>query len=93
MFKITLACNGLPEAAATAAALDIESEFHEHRTWYTGVKCLWSDGRLLLIAESDVDEDGVALCDEFSDCIFAYVSDWEEFGIEIVDVAKIPSAA
>ena len=93
MFKIRLACNGLPEAEATAVAPDIASEFREHRTWYTDVKCLWNDGRLLLIAESDVDDDGVALSDEFSDCIFAYVSDWEEFSIEIVDVAKSPSAA
>ena len=93
MFKITLACNGLPDVAARAAAPEIALEFHEHRTWYTAVQCLWRDGRLLLIAESDVDSDGVALSDEFSDCIFAYVSDWEEFKIEIVDVVKLPAAA
>ena len=93
MFKITLACKGLPEAAATEAAPEIALEFHEHRTWYAAVQCLWRDDRLLLIAESDVDSDGVALSDEFSDCIFAYVSDWEEFKNEIVEVVKLPTAA
>ena len=86
MFKITLACNGLPEASGAAAAPDIAVEFREHRPWYSNVECRWENSRLILSAESDVDEDGAALADEFSDCIFAYVSEWETFRIETLSV-------
>jgi hypothetical protein len=38
-----------------------------------GVTCTFSDGTLTLVAFNDFDPDGLALSDEFSDCLSAYI--------------------
>jgi len=73
MYKIVLACSGVPSSAGTEAATDITAEFAQHRHWHKKVKCQWAGSRLILEAENDYDSKGLALQDEFSDCIAAYI--------------------
>jgi len=74
MFKIVLACIGVPESAGPAAAADIAAAFAKHRHWHKNVRCTWDGSRLVLEAENDYDSNGLALYDEFSDCISAYIA-------------------
>ncbi len=75
MYTVTLTCTGIPSAAGPQAALDITAEFRERRTWHQNVQCTWDGSRLLLQAQSDFDSNGLALQDEFSDCIAAYIAE------------------
>jgi hypothetical protein len=73
MFKITMRAGGIdPDVGATAAE-DIQNEFREHRSWHERVTCTFSKGTLTLVAFNDFDRDGLALSDEFSDCLSAYI--------------------
>ncbi len=92
MFKITMRAGGVSPDLGPTIAHDIESEFREHRTWHKQVSCSFSNGTLTLVAVNDFDADGLALSDEFSDCIAAYmmldgISDIG--GLEVVAVEKI----
>jgi hypothetical protein len=91
MFRIVLACDGVPPSAPQAA-IDIVDEF-SHRPWHRNVKCDWVDGRLLLEAENDFDSTGEALADEFSDAIAACVAELFDGGIRIVSVSAQNSHA
>jgi hypothetical protein len=73
MFRITIECVDVPVDAGPSAAIDIETEFREHRTWWAQPQCVYRDGRLTLTATSEVDSDGRALLDEFGDCLVAYM--------------------
>jgi hypothetical protein len=88
MFKIKLSCGGIDSSVGETAAKDIETEFREHRSWHRDVTCRFEDGRLILCATNDVDEAGLALLDEFSDCLSAYLkehgSDLGVLSIEVV---------
>ena len=70
---MVLECCGVPAAEGEEAARDIETEFREHRPHHSNVRCTFHDGKLVLQAENDWDADGLALIDEFSDCISAYI--------------------
>ncbi|HKT84781.1 MAG TPA: hypothetical protein VJQ77_01700 [Novosphingobium sp.] len=74
MFRVVLECMGVPAAEGAEAAADIEREFREHRPHHQNVRCTFDDGKLVLEAENSFDADGLALLDEFSDCISAYVA-------------------
>ena len=74
MYRIKLACLGVPVSAGPAAATDITAEFAVHRHWHKNVRCSWDGSRLVLDAENDYDSNGLALQDEFSDCISAYIT-------------------
>ena len=74
MYRVILACDGVPAAEGAEAAIDIERAFREHRSHHQNVSCRFVDGKLVLEAENDFDADGLALMDEFSDCISAYVA-------------------
>ncbi len=89
MFRIVLACTGAPPSAGPEAATDIAAEFAEHRQWYSNVRCTWDGSKLILEAESDVDNSGAALMDEFSDCISAYVAEPFDGEIEIVSISEV----
>jgi len=66
--------NGVPASAGPQGAIDIAEEF-THRPWHQNVNCS-RDGRdLILTAENDYDEKGLALLDEFSDAVVACISD------------------
>jgi hypothetical protein len=74
MHRIVLECLDVPPAEGPEAATDIEREFREHRPHHQNVSCTFQSGKLILSAENDFDADGLALMDEFSDCISAYVA-------------------
>jgi hypothetical protein len=71
--RIVLACYGVPPSAGAAAATDITREFAEHRPWHRNVLCTWDGSRLVLEGENDFDSTGLALLDELSDCLSAYI--------------------
>lgn len=68
------------------AAKGITTEFCEHRPWYSRVSCNWDGARLILQSESDVDSDGSALLDEFSDCTAAYVRELFDGEIKVESI-------
>ena len=70
MYRVTLACDGVPINLGSQAAIDIAEEF-SRRPWHTNVTCTWRDGQLVLQADNDFDSTGEALSDEFSDAICA----------------------
>ena len=92
MFKITMRASGVRPDIGAVAAMDIEAEFHKHRTWHERVTCSFADGTLTLVAFNDYDANGSALSDEFSDCISAVISigGISDDGVfEVVAVEKI----
>jgi len=93
MYRIVLACYGVPESAGVEAAKDITVEFEDHRTWYSDVVCTWDGVRLVLQADSDVDSDGIALLDEFSDCTAAYIEELFDGEIKVESVTRVPAGA
>ena len=88
MYRTVISCSGVPDAHGTQAAIDIAHEFAESRTWHQNVTCVFNDGRLLLTGESDFDPNGLALSDEFWDCVIAYLVDFEELTFKIESVTE-----
>ena len=75
MFRIVLACGGVPADEGPRAAGDIAKEFNDVRTpRYTNSTCVFENGSLVLSCDTDWDSGGLNLMDEFSDCLSAYVS-------------------
>ena len=93
MYRIVLACYGVPESAGAEAASDIAKEFAEHRFWYSNVSCTWNGARLVLQADSDVDSNGLALLDEFSDCTSAYIKELFDGEIKVESITQVPARA
>jgi len=89
MFRVTLACEGVPATAGHAAATDIQREFAEYRQHHEKVVCIFTNGELVLTAENDFDPDGLALMDEFSDCISAYIAEPFDGAIRLVAATVI----
>jgi hypothetical protein len=89
MYRIVLACNGVPANVGSEAARDITEEF-THRPWHKNVRCQWDGSRLILEADNDFDSNGLALLDEFADAISASVKGGFDGGIEIVSVSPYP---
>jgi hypothetical protein len=79
----------VPESAGAEAAIDITREFADHRPWHGNVICSWDGRRLMLQADNDFDSNGLALLDEFSDCIAAYIASFDG-GITVESVTKTP---
>jgi hypothetical protein len=92
MARILLSCSGVPAAAGPQAAKDITAEFAEHRPWYKRVQCTWDGSRLLLQADNENDTDGIALIDEFSDCLSAYITELFDGDIRVESVSPRASA-
>jgi len=88
MFRIVLACDGVPVEAGEQAAVDIAEEF-THRSWHENVRCRWDGTRLILQADSDVDADGEALCEEFSDVIAACIAPLFDGSITKVSIDEL----
>ena len=91
MYRIVLACDGVPAHAGAAGALDIAEEF-THRPSHKNVKCEWDGVRLVLQADNDFDSNGLALLDEFSDAISACIHDHGDRNIEIVSITPLTSS-
>ena len=88
MYRIVLACKGVPANVGAVAACDITEEF-THRPWHQNVRCEWDGSRLMLQSENDFDSNGLALLDEFSDPISASIADGFDGGIEVVSVSHL----
>jgi hypothetical protein len=88
MYRIVLACSGVPADIGPSAARDITEEF-THRPWHKNVRCQWDGSRLVLQADNDFDSNGLALLDEFSDAIAASVKDGFDGGINVVSVESL----
>jgi hypothetical protein len=69
MFRAVLECTGINESEGPEAAQEIMQEFSEHRRHHQNVTCSFAGGKLTITAENDFDPTGLALMDEFSDCI------------------------
>jgi len=84
MYKVIVSCGGISPKVGPRAAVEITREFVKHRPWHDNVSCVWDGSRLVLSAENDHDPDGLALLDEFSDCICAYTPDgtYEDMKVE-----------
>jgi hypothetical protein len=89
MFRVTLACTGVPAEAGEEAARDIQKEFADHRRHHQNVVCTFANGELILVAQNDYDPDGLALMDEFSDCIAAYIAEPFDGEIRLVSATTI----
>ena len=89
MYRIVLACNGVPAHVAAAAARDI-TEVFTHTPWHQNVRCEWDGSQLVLQADNDFDSNGLALLDEFSDAISACIEDGFEGGVNVVSVSPLP---
>jgi hypothetical protein len=89
MYRVTLACEGVPVSAGPSAAIGIQDEFSEHRPHHKNVVCTYTNGELVLTAENDFDPDGLALLDEFSDCISAYITEFFGGKIRVVETAIV----
>ena len=90
MYRIVLACKGVPADLGAVAARDITEEFI-HRPWHQNVRCEWDGSRLILQADNDFDSKGLALLDEFSDAISASITDGFNGGIDVVSVSLLPT--
>jgi hypothetical protein len=88
MYRVILASACVTPDAAEETARYITEEF-KRRTWHSNVKCEWDGTRLILQADNDFDSNGLALLDEFSDVISAYVQHAVGGDIEIVSVREL----
>lgn len=89
MYRVTLACEAVPTSAGPTAAKDIQKEFSEHRPHHQNVVCTYTNGELVLTAENDFDPNGLALMDEFSDCISAHITELFDGQIRVVETASL----
>ena len=85
MYRIKLACSGVPAHVALDAARNITEEF-KHRPWHRNARCDWDGLRLILDAENEADTDGLALRDEFSDAISACIKEHFDGDIELLSI-------
>jgi hypothetical protein len=88
MYRIVLACKGVPAAAGAAGAHDITEDF-THRPWHENVTCVSDGSQLILQADNDFDSNGLALVDEFSDAISACIKDGFDGDIEGLSVLAL----
>ena len=90
MYRIVIVCPGVPEPIRFEAAAWIQREFEVHRAHHSSVCCTFEGDELTLTADNDFDANGLALLDEFSDCISAYFAETPGDGsLEIKSVTMI----
>ena len=88
MYRVILASACVTRDVAEGAAREITQEF-SRRPWHSNAKCEWDGVRLVLRADNDFDSNGLALRDEFSDAISAYIKEPLDGDIEIVSVTEL----
>ena len=93
MYRIVVSCHGVPESAGAEAADDITNEFAQHRTWHSNALCTWDGSKLTLQAYNDFDKEGLALLDEFSDSISAYIGELFDGSVMVDSVTVVADAA
>jgi hypothetical protein len=90
MYRVVLVCTGVPGDAGEAGARDITEEFAQ-RPWHQNATCVWDGSQLILQAENDFDENGLALSDEFSDSISAYIGGGFVGDLKILSIQEFDS--
>ncbi len=90
MYRIVLACKGVPTHAGVIGARDISNEF-ARRPQHQNVTCVWDGSQLILQAENDFDSNGLALVDEFSNAISACIEGGFDGNIEILSIHEVNS--
>jgi hypothetical protein len=88
MYRIVLACTGIPPDEGPPGAQCIKEEF-TRRPCHTNVKCEWNGTQLVLQADNDYDSTGLALMDEFSDAISACLSNAGTGSIGVLSVTVL----
>ena len=89
MFRIVLTCSETPAFIWDTWLLRILRwpSLQEYRRWHKNVRRTWDGSCLVLEAENDYDSNGLALVDEFSDCLCAYLQPFDG-AIGIVSVTQ-----
>ncbi len=90
MFRVTVCCEGIAAKDWPAALADVAKEFIS-RPWNRIFDCRWEGDTLVLVADSDMDDDGEALAGEFSDTIAAYAPGTPGYRVRILSVT-VPDA-
>jgi hypothetical protein len=90
MYRIVLACKGVPTHAGVAGARDISNEF-THRPWHEKVTCVWDGSQLILQADNDFDSNGLVLVGEFSDAISSCIEGGFDGNIEMLSIQEYKS--
>jgi hypothetical protein len=88
MFRVSVACEGVPPNAWPDALADVESEFSK-RTWDHIVLCGWEGSALILVVDNDYDKDGTAVADEFSDTVAAYAPGTPGYRVRVLSVVTL----
>ena len=86
-YRTILVCDGVPLNEGAQAAVEIAEQFKD-RTWHHNVACKWDGRSLILQEENDFDDKGLALIDEFSDLISAFVCEPFDGDIRIVSITR-----
>jgi len=89
MYRLVLVCSGIPIGEGPEAARDITIEFARHRTHHSNAVCSYADGKLTLVAENNFDPNGLALMDEFSDCLSAYIAKPFDGDLTVQSIARL----
>jgi hypothetical protein len=89
MYRLVLVCSRIPIGEGSEAARDLTIEFAKHRTRHSNVVCSYADGKLRLVAENDLDPNGPALMDEFSDCLSAFIATPFDGDLTMQSIARL----
>ena len=90
MYRIILSADGIRKEVGTQAAKDIAEAFAA-RPWHKNVTCMWDEANqaLLVEAENEYDNDGLALQDEFSDEISANIKNAGDGNLRVISIEVI----
>jgi len=88
MYRIVLACQGVPSNEGASRTTNISNEF-ANRPSHKNVKCHWDGTQLILQADNDFDSNGQTLVDEFSDAISACIDSGFDGDIQILSVTSL----
>jgi hypothetical protein len=90
MYRIVLACKGVPANVGAEGARNITEEF-SHRPWHKNASCVSDGSQLILSADNDFDSNGLALVDEFSDAISTCIDGGFDGDLAIVSIHELPT--
>jgi hypothetical protein len=85
MFRVSVACEGIPPHGWSSAFADVKSEFSK-RWWHHFVHCSWEGDALILVVDNEYDNNGAAVADEFSDTVAAYAPGTPGYRVRVLSV-------
>ena len=92
LLRVTARCDGVPSGELLAAANGIEFDFRRYRPWHRNVRCWPEDESLVVVALTDFDEDGTALCDDLRSALHDLVSAFGTISVVAIEPVPDPSA-